>query len=196
MSRDLGEIRMPAGEAEAVRSACRAARRIVEYGAGGSTIFVARECDAALLSIESDPDWRDRVAAELAALAPGRQDVTLRHVDIGPVGAWGVPAGPAAFRKFASYPLSPWVDPVFGPPDLVLIDGRFRLGCFAATLLNATAPLTLLWDDFGDRPGYHAALSLVEPEAMIGRLARFRITPRTLTPAEISRVVPWFVIPA
>ena len=51
------KIHMPDPEAEALRAAYRDARVIGEYGAGGSTAFAATECDARLLSIESDRDW-------------------------------------------------------------------------------------------------------------------------------------------
>lgn len=189
---DIPDLWMPGPEADAVRAAYRAARRIVEYGAGGSTVFAARETEAQLLSIESDPDWTARVQVWTAET---RGRVIARHVDIGPVGRWGVPKGPGGFRKYPGYALSPWVDPVFDAPDLVMIDGRFRLACFAATLLNATAPLRVLWDDYADRPGYHAAETLLAPTRMIGRLAQFDLTPRTLSAAEISRIIPWFVIP-
>ena len=186
---------MPEAEADAVRAAYRSARRIVEYGSGGSTLFAATDSRAELLSIESDRAWLARLADDVTAQAPGRAGITLRHVDIGPVGDWGKPEGPAAFRKFSDYPLSPWVDPVFEAPDLVVIDGRFRLGCFAATVLNATAPLTILWDDYADRPGYHPAETLLTPSRRIGRMVEFKVTPRRLSLAEINRIIPWFVIP-
>ena len=199
MSEDDPRFHMPEAEAEAVRAAYHGARRIVEYGSGGSTVFAATRTDAQLVSIESDPAWRDKVAGWIGAEGADRPGIELRHVDIGPVGGWGVPAGPGAFRRFPSYPLSPWVQPPAGwdaGPDLVFIDGRFRVACMAATVLNAAAPLTVLWDDYADRPGYHAAEELAGPPDMIGRLARFSIVPRTLTPAQISRLIPWFVIPA
>lgn len=189
---------MPEAEAAAVRAAYRCARAIVEYGAGASTILAATESSASLCSIESDPQWHAEVTGIIAREAPHRQGLTLRHVDIGPVGDWGMPQRPAAYRKFAQYPLSPWTDPAPGveTPDLVLIDGRFRLGCFAAVVLNAAAPLTVLWDDYLDRTGYHQAETLVGPPLeMIGRMARFEIAPRRLTPSEISRAIPWFTNP-
>lgn len=194
---DGAALHMPEAEAEAVRSAYRAARRIVEYGAGGSTLIAATESQAALLSIESDPGWARRVRRWIAEAGAERDDLVVRHVDIGPVGQWGKPSGPGAFRKFSAYPLSPWTDPSPGEcaPDLVLIDGRFRLGCFAATLLNATAPLTVLWDDYADRTAYHAAETLAGPPQMIGRMARWHLEPRALSPSEINRIIPWFVVP-
>lgn len=195
MSREIGALWMPETEADAVRAAYRAARRIVEYGAGGSTIYAATDCQAAFLGIESDPEWRDRIAAEIALRAPDRHELTLRHVDIGPIGDWGMPSRPAAFRKYPGYALSPWVEPVFPEPDLMLIDGRFRLGCFAATVLNATAPLTILWDDYRDRPAYHEAEALLAPTALIGRMARFDVAPRRFSAAEVNRIIPWFSIP-
>ncbi|WP_134724544.1 hypothetical protein [Paracoccus luteus] len=192
--KDPPDLWMPDAEAEALRAAYRGARRIVEYGAGGSTLFAARHTDADLVSIESDETWARDIRDWMDRLGCARDGIDLRWVDVGPVGKWGMPTGPAAFRKFPNYALAPWAGDA-PMPDLVFIDGRFRLGCFAATLLHATAPVTVLWDDYGDRTAYHAAEALARPAAMIGRMARFDVTPRTLAPAEIARMVPWFSLP-
>lgn len=194
-------LHMPEAEAEAVRAAYRSAARIIEYGTGGSTLFAATETRATLLGIESDGAWVARLEGWLDAAGGRRAGITLRHIDIGPVRSWGMPKDSSGFRHYPGYPLSPWVDPAPGldpasePPDLVFIDGRFRLACFAATVLNATAPLTILWDDYLDRTGYHRAEALAGPPEMIGRMARFSWVPRNLTRHEINMVIPWFVLP-
>ena len=73
--------------------------------------------------------------------------------------------------------MSIWDLPEFVHPDVVLIDGRFRAACFLTTLFRCTRPLTLLWDDYIDRPAYHEVESLLKPVEMIGRMARFDVVP-------------------
>lgn len=191
------KLHMPRAEAEAVRTAYRTARAIVEYGTGGSTLFASAESQATLLGIESDAGWLEKLEGWLGEAGGRREGINLRHIDVGPVGAWGVPKDCSGYRNYPAYALSPWVDPVpgMGAPDLVFIDGRFRLACFAATLVNITAPVTVLWDDYQGRPGYHAAEAFAGKPEMIGRMALFELKPRQFSGAEISRVIPWFVIP-
>ncbi|PZP20592.1 MAG: hypothetical protein DI613_19845, partial [Kocuria rhizophila] len=62
-------------------------------------------------------------------------------------------------------------------------------------LVNITAPVTVLWDDYQGRPGYHAAEAFAGKPEMIGRMALFELKPRQFSGAEISRIIPWFVIP-
>ena len=60
---------------------------------------------------------------------------------------------------------------------------------------DSEAPLTVLWDDYADRTAYHAAETLAGPPQMIGRMARWQLEPRALSPSEINRIIPWFVVP-
>ena len=201
MSDEAPTLHMPEAEAEAVRTAYRSASRIIEYGTGGSTLFAANETGATLLGIESDAAWVEKLGGWLNSNQSCREGIFVRHVDIGPVGAWGIPKDSSRYQNYPAYPLSPWIDPAPGldpaqdPPDLVFIDGRFRLACFAATVLNATAPLTVLWDDYRRRPGYHRAEELADRPTMIGRMARFEIEPRTLSRREVNMIIPWFALP-
>ena len=76
------KIHMPDPEAEALRAAYRDARVIGEYGAGGSTAFAATECDARLLSIESDRDWVAKLQDWIDAqgVTPGRLQILGDHL--------------------------------------------------------------------------------------------------------------------
>jgi hypothetical protein len=75
---------------------------------------------------------------------------------------------------------------------MVLIDGRFRAGCFGATLLNAKDYTVILWDDYVDRPEYHLVEEVTKPVALFGRMARFEIEPTSFTPETITRMISWF----
>ena len=58
-------------------------------------------------------------------------------------------------------------------PDLVLIDGRFRVCCFLTSLARAEAGTILLFDDYRDRPLYHLVEEFVQPSRQCGRQTAF-----------------------
>lgn len=170
---------MPPAEAEALRSAYAAAEVVLEYGAGGSTLMGAEGAGKVLFSVESDPAWVARLQDRFAANPPAAR-VHLHHVDIGPTQGWGQPADDSHWRNWASYPFSVWDRSDFRHPDVVLIDGRFRVACFMAVLASIDRPVTLLFDDYVNRPAYHFVERLVPPVGTIGRMALFEIEPRPL----------------
>jgi hypothetical protein len=107
------------------------------------------------------------------------------HVDIGPTGDWGHPTDDSRARHWPDYALQVWDLPDFSHPDVVLVDGRFRLGCFLTVAYSITRPVTLFFDDYLPREAYHKAEAVARPTALIGRMARFDLTPTTLTPDRV-----------
>ena len=173
--------------------ACDAASVVLEYGSGGSTVLAADRTDR-VMSVESDADWLSTMRAWFAAHKP-RADVVLHHADIGPTGKWGMPAGARAFRSFPGYALEIWDHPGFSHPDLVLIDGRFRPACLLATAFRIARPVTVLFDDYADRPAYHGVEAMFRPVALHGRMAEFHLKPTVLPAAQLAWIMGWFLKP-
>ncbi|MCL4065668.1 hypothetical protein M3484_03680 [Pseudomonas sp. GX19020] len=171
---------MPEAAARAWTDACAAARVVLEYGSGGSTL-VAAEAGAEVWSVESDASWA-RMMGDWFAAHPAQAGVHIHHADIGPIKEWGHPADESAFRRWPDYALKIWDLPGFSHPDLVLVDGRFRLACFLTVAYRITRPVTLFFDDYAPREAYHKAEQIARPTEMIGRMARFDLEPVTLTP--------------
>jgi hypothetical protein len=124
---------------------------------------------------------------EWFAANPPLSAVVLHHGDIGPTTDWGRPASESQWRKFLNYPLSVWDRSDLIHPDVVLIDGRFRVGCFLATLMRITRPVTILFDDYARRKPYHIVEEFCAPQARVGRMARFEVSPRQPAPTEFGR---------
>ncbi|MFD1880865.1 hypothetical protein [Paracoccus pacificus] len=185
------ELTFPAGVAEWVKDHYRAAPVILEYGSGGSTVMAAEMPGKTIFTVESDKGWLDNLQACLDRLAPPSVP-HLHWADVGPTMAWGRPRNEANWRLFHRYPLSVWDRPDFVTPDLVLIDGRFRAACFATVLFRAEKPVTVLFDDYTDRTEYHLVEEWAKPVETRGRMARFQLEPRRLTPNEITRFVALF----
>jgi hypothetical protein len=168
-----------------------AAKTILEYGSGGSTVLAAK-LGKTVFSVESDKDWAERMAHHVASLS---DTAHVHWADVGPTGPWGVPMKPREFRKFSGYALSVWDRPDFEQPDLVLIDGRFRASCLVAVLLRATKPVTVLFDDYLKRGYYHGVERLAHKEETVGRMARFTVTPGAIPPEMATQAVGWFTDP-
>jgi hypothetical protein len=139
-------------------------------------VIAAELSGKTIFSVESDVKWLGGMKSYFAANPPASLPL-MHHGKIGRTKAWGFPQSEEHFRKWPRYPLSIWDLPEFVHPDVVLIDGRFRAACFLTTLFRCTRPLTLLWDDYIDRPAYHEVESLLKPVEMIGRMARFDVVP-------------------
>lgn len=171
------ELTFPPEEAELIQEHYAAAGVILEYGSGGSTVLGAKQPGKLILSVESDARWAQDLQSRIDA-AGLPSPVILYHADIGPTGAWGRPVDESHWRQFHRYPTAIWSQDFFRQPDLVLIDGRFRPACFVTTCLRTTAPVTVLFDDYADRPAYHVVERLMEPVRVVGRVAEFFVEPR------------------
>jgi hypothetical protein len=188
-------LTLPKAEAAALTEAYGTARVILEYGSGGSTVLAGDRAEGVIFSVESDAAWMADLEAWFDAHPP-QSPVILHHADIGPTRAWGFPRGKAAMDRWPAYALSVWERPDFRAPDLVLVDGRFRLACMLTTLYTIQAPTVLLVDDYVDRPAYHQFETLACRPFLIGRMACFTLTPNPDLPAPAGWIADSYCDPA
>lgn len=165
----------PAAQAEFLRLV-DGAEILVEYGCGGSTVAACRRA-MRVISVDSDRLYMRSVAAKVKR-SPGK--LTPLLVDIGNTGDWGRPLydelTPALVEKWKKYPAAPW-DYLWEreddrEPDLVLIDGRFRVACALESLLRLEpeSETVILLDDYGDRPEYHVIEPFLRDMALHDRM--------------------------
>ncbi|MDE3080733.1 MAG: hypothetical protein KGI94_11940 [Paracoccaceae bacterium] len=186
---------MPAAEAAALAAAYAEAGCVLEYGAGGSTVLAAERPGKTVITVESDADWVARMQAWFAANPPAGE-VVLHHADIGPTKDWGHPADQSALRRWPGYALSVWDRKDFRHPDVVLIDGRFRVACLLATAFRITRPVTVLFDDYAGRKHYHGVEEFIRPTALVGRMALFDLVPQPVPADKLGWIIPHFTRPA
>lgn len=184
-------ISMPAKEQAYLKRVYKSAKVILEYGGGGSTVYAANN-GKHVLAVESDSNWVEKITEEISHSRGRGENAKIVHVDIGKTKAWGYPADSSGWENYHKYPLSVWSSPGFEEPDVVLIDGRFRMACFAAVVLNAKTKTIVLFDDYANRPEYHQVESLVKPEKIVGRMAVFTIDPARISSMNIPEVISWF----
>lgn len=187
-------LTMPQPEADLLRLAYQAAGVIVEYGSGGSTVLAGDMPGKVVFAVESDKAWAAGMAGWFAAHPP-RAEVHLHPVDIGPTKDWGAPVTDRGWRRYHQYPLSVWDRADFRHPDVVLIDGRFRVACLLTVLYRITRPVVVLFDDYLRREAYHLVEQDVKPVAMVGRMARFELVPRAFPMDGLARFIDCFTRP-
>lgn len=177
-------------------------RRYAEFGTGGSTLLAARQGFDMMVGVESDPAWAAMVREDeevAAVIAAGR--ASILHADIGPVGAWGSPVDRDAVRPWPGYIARMWAewDRLNLFPDLVLVDGRFRVACCLSAALMAAAnrgrhpaPLVLIHDVGERRPNYDRALDFFHVEEQVGSLRvmspRLLCSPESILAAMLGRL--------
>jgi hypothetical protein len=181
-------LTMPEAEAEALRAAYKAAKVILEYGSGGSTVLAAGLANRRVFSVESDADWLRGMEGWFAANPPAAK-VMLHHADIGPTEDWGRPKDDSRFRRWWRYPHGVWERPDFRHPDVVLIDGRFRAACLLTVAFRISRPVVALFDDYTTRPAYHEVEAVVRPATLIGRMAIFDLEPMPIPPDRLGWLV-------
>lgn len=149
-------------------------KRYLEYGTGGSTYQAAR-IGVNFIAVDTDPYFLDAVRAKIQGAGLGKSGQVFRHADIGRTGTWGRPRGRISdarrqlFRR-ASDPPPECLEGLL--PDLVLIDGRFRVACAfkAFNLLHAETGWTVVVDDYSDRPQYREIEDYGDVR-LVGRMA-------------------------
>jgi len=161
-----------------VKKAYEQSTNILEYGSGGSTILGARK-GKTVISTESSAPWLiELMGSYKERKLPG--DIVPIFCDIGETKKWGHPKDDTKWHNWPAYSVTAWqycTDNNINP-DLILIDGRFRVACFIASCVNTTTPVRILFDDFAERPKYHVVKKIVEPTKIIDqRLAVFDIEP-------------------
>ncbi len=190
LSLDLGDPHLFSGEPEAMNRIMRDGhRRYQEFGIGGSTVLAIRNGLESVVAVDSDPNWVDaaRRHPEIAeAISAGRADI--RHADIGPVAQWGHPSDPGHIRSWPAYIATAWDAWAQRNemPDLIFVDGRFRVACcLSVALLAAADPgltgvIRVLLHDVGpERPYYDEVLQFFDVVESVNTLRVMKIKPGT-----------------
>ena len=156
-----------------------AARNYLEYGSGGSTVFASQHVSH-LVSVDSDRYFLRDVQRRLLELNPPAE-TKLIHANIGMTELWGRPVftrhTPRRLRHWQAYPKAPWDQyrAIGIEPDLILVDGRFRVACVLESLRSLRKDgVTILVDDYLTRPHYKAVEEFADLCAMQGRMAVLR----------------------
>lgn len=171
-----------------VRRHYEAADVILEYGSGGSTVMASEMPGKTIFSVESSRVWTKMMRGWFEAAQPVSMPM-MQHVNIGPTGKWGSPMNIKGFQRYHLYPLSIWDAEDFKHPDVILVDGRFRVACALTAMLRCTRKTTLLFDDYEGRKGYHVIEDYLEKVETVDNMARFEVNETALPREKMTEIV-------
>jgi hypothetical protein len=159
-----------------LREALTDTTTFLEFGSGLSTLYVSSNFKCRIRSIETDATWVEAVSHH----TKGRAEIL--YVDLGPVGKWGRPLSYRERGRFPSYWKLAFKDGY--NPDLVLIDGRFRVATFLGCLKLTNPGTKIVFDDYPVRDNYRVIEEIVSPMKETRNQALF-IRPDSLNLPEV-----------
>jgi len=168
---------MPPRVVALLEARIKEARCFLEYGSGGSTVLATSLGIPRIVSVENNRNFA-RAVRDAANKVGSKTTLHMITVDLGRTGQWGVPSTFDFFEKWPNYAIAPWdfMREKELTPDLVLIDGRFRVACFFASLLEARPGTTIIFDDYLLRKDeYRAVEAVIAPNDLVGRTAVFTV---------------------
>ncbi|MDR3571114.1 MAG: hypothetical protein P4L81_02860 [Candidatus Pacebacteria bacterium] len=158
-------------EAELFRSFVRNSDNYIEFGTGGSTIVASQHVTRSITSVDSSVDWLAKVQS---ACADSIVTPKLVYVDIGPTGDWGYPVDQSAQSRWPRYHEIIWDFEESREADLYMIDGRFRVACFAKTVINCDHNSIIGFHDFASRKHYHCVYEIAREIATAEDMSFFQ----------------------
>lgn len=149
----------------------------IEYGSGGSTLYVGNK-NKKVVSVENDYDFYNFLKTKICNYYP---NVNLLYVNTGIVGSYGIPIfkSPTSINinKWKSYVQAPWKVIYNQTPDLIFIDGRFRVACalYSIIMMRDYPKTKILIDDYLNRPEYKIIENYAKFIGIKGRIGFFTI---------------------
>ncbi len=182
---------------EFIKNEYQKVETILEYGSGGSTIFGASQ-NKTVITTESSSQWLiELMGSYKENNLPG--DIIPIYSNVGDTKAWGYPENENNWKEWYKYSKLAWLYCKDNniEPDLVLIDGRFRVSCFFASCICTNKPIRILFDDFIQRPHYFIVKDIIEPSQIIdNRLAVFDVKPNMITSNFLLENINFFYDPS
>jgi hypothetical protein len=171
-----------------LRERLSASKCYLEYGGGGSTRMAARLGVPRIFSVESDVVFA-RAVEDAVSSDNSSSVVTITTPPLGETGRWGHPVGTGAVHQWPSYPLAIWdlIRLEGAQPDLIVVDGRFRVACFLASLLWSQPGTMIIFDDYtGRRRKYGVVERYAKPISSFEMTTVFQ-TPANFDPRAVVR---------
>lgn len=161
-----------------------------EYGVGESTVWVLKNTKSNIIAVDSSKEWLEKIKLKTSSRDTSNR-IDFNWVDLGPLSNWGKPTSYAKIENIDTYLNYIWQQSL--KPNLVLIDGRFRVACFLTCLLKADSGTKLIFDDYVNRPYYHIIEKIIEPAQLSPRQALF-IVPVNIDKIRVQKYLEKFLL--
>ena len=160
----------------------------LEYGSGSSTRYFCKYDNLNIISVESDSFYAKAVRESVSS----NSKVKVIDSETGITGFWGVPLFFASSReKGWKYVNTPWRN-FCGTyqPDVILIDGRYRVACAINILLRVANKhrITIFFDDYLGRDDYYIFEKYCNLEYKIDRMAIFKYNLKPISEKQLLKL--------
>ncbi len=159
------------------------AKNILEFGSGGSTEYYFSQQEIPnVISIESSAEFIQEMRKKpVINNAIKSKKLCYIHGNIGITKKWGMPtdkntSGENYWGEPLKYIVStPLFDEVIFSPDIILIDGRYRVACILNCILSFSDFNYIIAHDYENRPHYHAVEQFLDKIEFADSLAVFKL---------------------
>ena len=146
-----------------------------EYGCVKSTEYMYKNSNASIFSVDTSKEWA--VKTLNLSKYSNNDRLNVKWIDVGDVADWGYPTSFKKKQNFVKY--ANWFWSFRLKPDLVVIDGRFRVLCFLTSVMYAPVGTKIIFDDYTNRPFYHVVEEFLKIKDTCGRQALFEVNERS-----------------
>jgi hypothetical protein len=177
MANNISQTPLPSMDPEGFKLFCTtlsSSKCYLEFGSGASTNYATNVAKVpVVISVDSDPKWCHSVRENTYSSFAGKCHV--EYCDLGTVGEWGMPLDKSGVDNFWRYMDTPWLIARNNGyvPDVILIDGRFRVASFLYSLICSRPGTKILFDDYFDREHYFCVEEFSPVFERHGRMALF-----------------------
>ena len=131
-------------------------KKYLEFGAGGSTFLALLKSNTKIYSVESDINWLNYLREwRIIKFFEKNQRLNFNFVNIGKTKEFGFPADEKHKDLFPNYSKSVYEINDITDFDTIFIDGRFRVACTLAAILNTKQDTKIILHDYAKRENYH-----------------------------------------
>jgi hypothetical protein len=158
---------------------CRRKEKFLEYGSGGSTIYLLKN-KKDVYSVESNPEFFSYMNSIDLVKKSVDKNLLYSFIDLGPTNQWGKPLTTDNAIDWPMYYSEIWkgIDPK-DKIDVIFIDGRFRVCCCLYSILKVVEynweSTVFIIHDFWRRKKYHVVLQFLDEVKSSINLAIFKI---------------------
>lgn len=150
------------------------AESLLQYGCGETTSIACGYPNVKYIyAVESDKSVADSIYDTLT----DKDKLRMMYADIGELDANGIPINHANFANYHQYMVFPWAlaDKYNVIPELIVIDGHFKVASFLYSLICAKEGATILFNDFFTSSDYGIARNYALLEERHGDMAEFKV---------------------
>lgn len=164
------KIFMPDDQIKYYKQVISTCNNYMEFGSGGSTVYASENIKGKGLSFESDYEWYNNVKNIVK-----NNNYQLIYIDIeSEKNNWGYPGKKCNVDKQMLYStkFKEYISDL--NPDVILIDGRYRVSCALQIHSFISDNCRVLFDDFLNRSHYHVVLEYYEIVNKVNNMVELR----------------------